>query len=106
MVSTGNSFSRRSKRACGIDLISKDNSIRALTFPSPVSLGGKSDVAAIFPVKFCHQGFVRVSYDQNAGVKRFYLLFAALVRLNADGPAATPVVSLPFEPCETATPPR
>lgn len=84
----------------------KRNSICALTFPSPVSLGGKSDVASIFPVKFCHQGFVRVSYDQNTGVKRFNLLFAALVRLNADGPPATPVVSLPFKPCETVTPPR
>lgn len=63
-------------------------------------------MAAIFPVKFCHQGFVRVSYDQNTGVKRFNLLFAALVRLNADGPPATPVVSLAFKPCETVTPPR
>lgn len=55
-------------------------------------------MAAIFSVKLRHEGFVRVSDHDDAQVKGFDLLPAALVCLDADGPAAPPVVPLPFKP--------
>lgn len=73
------------------------------TFPSPVSLGSKSNVSTIFSVKLCHQSFVGVTDHKDAGVKSFNLLPAALMCLNADTPPTPPVVPLPFKPCETVT---
>lgn len=61
-------------------------------------------MAAVLPVELCHQGLVGVPDHQDAGVERLDLLPAALVRLNADGPAAAPVVALPFKPWEPVTP--
>lgn len=55
----------------------------------------------IFAVKFCHQGFVGVSDHEDARIKGFNLLLAALMRLNADRPPTPPVVALPFKACET-----
>ena len=60
-------------------------------------------MAAIFSVKFCHEGFVGVSDHEDAGVKGLNLLPAALMRLNADRPPTPPVVPLPFKSCETMT---
>lgn len=60
-------------------------------------------MAAIFSVKFCHKGFVGVSDHEDAGVKCFDLLPAALMCLNADGPPTSPVVALPFKSYETTT---
>lgn len=57
-------------------------------------------MTAIFPVKFCHEGFVGVSDHEDTGVKGFDLLPAALVCLNADRSPTPPVVALPFESCE------
>lgn len=74
-----------------------------LTFPPPVGLGGKSNVSAIFAVKFCHQCFVRVSYHDDAWIKGFNLLLAALVCLNTNCPPTPPVVSLAFKTWEMMT---
>ena len=63
-------------------------------------------MAAIFSVKFSHEGFVGVSDHEDAGVKGFNLLLAALVCLNADRPSAPPVVPLPFKSCETSRVPQ
>lgn len=60
-------------------------------------------MAAIFSVKFCHEGFVGISDHEDAGVKGFDLLLAALMCFNADGPPTPPVVPLPFKSCETVT---
>lgn len=60
-------------------------------------------MATIFSIKFCHEGFVGVSDHEDAGVKGVNLLFAALMRLNADGPSTPPMVPLPFKSCETMT---
>lgn len=60
-------------------------------------------MATVFSVKLCHEGFVGVSDHDDARVEGFDLLPATLVCLNADGPAAPPVVPLPFKPCTTTT---
>lgn len=75
--------------------------LQQLTLSSPVGLGGESNVATIFSVKFCHEGFVGVSDHEDAGVKGFDLLLAALMCFNADCPPTPPVVPLPFKSCET-----
>lgn len=58
-------------------------------------------MSTIFAVKLCHEGFVGVSYHEDAGVEGFNLLPATLMRLNADRPPAPPVVALTFKACET-----
>ena len=58
-------------------------------------------MAAIFSVKFCHEGFVGVSDHDDAGVEGLDLLLAALMCLDADRPPTPPVVPLPFKSCET-----
>lgn len=90
---------RRDFRATWYSLIQR---FQQLTFPSPVGLGSKSNMSTIFPVKFCHQGFVGVSYHEDAGVEGFDFFPAALMCLNAYCPPTPPVVALPFKSCETA----
>lgn len=68
-----------------------------------MSLGGKSNMTAIFPVKLRHESFVGVSNHEDAGVKGFDLLPATFMRLNADRPPTSPVVPLPFKSCEIET---
>ena len=55
-------------------------------------------MTTILAVEFSHQGFVWVTDDKDAGVKGLDLLLATLMGLDADGPAAAPVVTLPLEP--------
>lgn len=54
-------------------------------------------MSSIFAVKLCHESFVGVSDHEDAGVQGFDLLPAALMRLDADGPPTSPVVSLPLK---------
>ena len=55
-------------------------------------------MTTILAVEFSHQGFVWVTDDKDAGVKGLDLLLATLMGLDADGPAAAPVITLPLEP--------
>lgn len=68
------------------------------TFALPVGVRSKPDVAAILPVEFCHERLVGVPDEQDGRVEGLDLLPPALVGLDADRPAAVPMVPLPFEP--------
>lgn len=61
-------------------------------------MGSKSDMATILPVEFGHERFVWVTDEQDGRVEGLNLLLAALVGLDADGPAAAPVIPFAFEP--------
>ena len=58
----------------------------------------EADVAAVLAIELCHERLVGVTDEQDGGIEGLDLLLAALVRLDADGPAAAPVVPLTFEP--------
>lgn len=68
------------------------------TFALPVGVRSEADVAAILAIELRHERLVGVTDEQDGGVEGLDLLLAALVRLDADGPAAAPVVPLAFEP--------
>lgn len=71
------------------------------TFAFPVGMRSKADVAAVLAVELRHECLVGVTDKQDGGIEGLDLLLAALVRLDADGPAAAPVVPLAFEPCRS-----
>lgn len=55
-------------------------------------------MASIFAVELSHEGLVGVADEQNGCVEGLDLLLAAFMGLDADGPPASPVVPLTFEP--------
>lgn len=57
----------------------------------------KAHVAAVLAVELCHECLVGVTDEQDGCIEGLNLLLAALMRLDADGPAAAPVVPLAFE---------
>lgn len=69
------------------------------TFALPVGMRSKADVTAVLAVELRHERLVGVADEQDGGIEGLDLLLAALVRLDAYGPAAAPVVPLAFEPC-------
>lgn len=69
-----------------------------LTFALPVRMRGEAHVASVLAVELGHERLVGVADEQHGGVEGLDLLAAALVRLDADGPPAAPVVPLALEP--------
>ena len=63
-----------------------------------MGMGSKADVSAILAVELRHEGLVGVADEQDGRVEGLDLLLATLVRLDADGPPAAPVVPLTFKP--------
>lgn len=68
------------------------------TFALPVCVGREANVAPVLAVELGHERLVGVPDDQDGRVEGLDLLLAALVRFDADGPPAAPVVPLPLEP--------
>lgn len=68
------------------------------TFALPVCVGRKADMAPVLSVELGHERLVGVPDEQDGRVEGLNLLLATLVRLDADGPPAAPVVTLPLEP--------
>lgn len=78
--------------------LSPTHPIPPRTFALPVCVGREADVAPVFAVELGHERLVGVPDEQDGRVEGLDLLLAALVRLDADGPPAAPVVALPLEP--------
>lgn len=71
------------------------------TFALPVGVCSKADVAAVLAVELSHECLVGVTNEQDGSIEGLNLLLATLMCLDADGPAAAPVVPLTFEPCSS-----
>ena len=63
-----------------------------------MGVGSEADVSAVLAIELRHEGLVGVADEQDGRVEGLDLLLAALVRLDADGPPAAPVIPLTFEP--------